>query len=581
MKKAVACTSLVCLASLGGPLAFVAVPPPTAAPRSSFAGNGRAWVGTQSRSAQMGVRARPAARLSMLVEPKGKDSFKEIGEEVQSDPIKKSVSKMTPGVAKAVLTGVIPVASAVGYLAMPGGIAVSAIGAVASGVGGNLARKKLKQARRDSAPAQVAGMLEAKGVGNITPQEILEALSNFGLEGEEAEDVLIQIFSKYVVAMCQNSATKTSEIKELSELRETLGLDGLLMGEALYQASIFFFLFAASPVYSQFVMRTPSTELADEWSPNRRALDKFIFLCDRMFEVCDTEEAYSFEMSRISKTFDLSLGEVKDRCAAIATPFYQKALGSAATKWESVKADQLERARKTLGMDEEVAKEMHKEVYRTEALKLVKKDREGAEMRLAPADRVRLNKLAAAFGLSEEESTEEYESVVTPIYEELVVDCLDKIMNDPDASQSDLARTYGELMAWSAGEGLGNNERSEESLRNIMTASVQFMFEEAAQYVRVANQKEAAKAARGLASFVQSTIDMVSINVSDDDTGDKAYKMVIGGSIISGESYSDAPGLYEMFLRSCFSQSAMGDGDREMIALLAKLLEIDEMRQVK
>lgn len=44
------------------------------------------------------------------------------------------------------------------------------------------------------------------------------------------------MFSKYVVAMCQNSATKTSEIKELSELRETLGLDGLLMGEALYQA---------------------------------------------------------------------------------------------------------------------------------------------------------------------------------------------------------------------------------------------------------------------------------------------------------------------------------------------------------
>lgn len=36
----------------------------------------------------------------MLVEPKGKDSFREIGEEVESDPIKKSVSKMTPGVAK-------------------------------------------------------------------------------------------------------------------------------------------------------------------------------------------------------------------------------------------------------------------------------------------------------------------------------------------------------------------------------------------------------------------------------------------------------------------------------------------------
>lgn len=39
------------------------------------------------------------------------------------------------------------------------------------------------------------------------------------------------------MAMCQNSAVKTSEIKELSELRETLGLNGLLMGEALYQVS--------------------------------------------------------------------------------------------------------------------------------------------------------------------------------------------------------------------------------------------------------------------------------------------------------------------------------------------------------
>lgn len=48
--------------------------------------------------------------------------------------------------------------------------------------------------------------------------------------------------------------------------------------------------------------------------------------------------------------------------------------------------------------------------------------------------------------LSEEDATTEYESVVNPIYEELVVDCLGKIMNEPDTSKPDLARTYGELM---------------------------------------------------------------------------------------------------------------------------------------
>lgn len=45
----------------------------------------------------------------------------------------------------------------------------------------------------------------------------------------------------------------------------------------------------------------------------------------------------------------------------------------------------------------------------------------------------------------------------------------------------------------------------------------------------MANQKEGAKAARGMAAFVQSTLDMVSINVADDETGEKTYSMVIGG----------------------------------------------------
>lgn len=40
---------------------------------------------------------------------------------------------------------------------------------------------------------------------------------------------------------------------------------------------------------------------------------------------------------------------------------------------------------------------------------------------------------------------DEYESVVIPIYEELLVACLTNIMSD--VSNSDLARTYGQLMA--------------------------------------------------------------------------------------------------------------------------------------
>lgn len=41
-----------------------------------------------------------------------------------------------------------------------------------------------------------------------------------------------------------------------------------------------------------------------------------------------------------------------------------QALSSAASKWDKVKAEQLQRARKTLGISQDVAIEMHKEVYR-------------------------------------------------------------------------------------------------------------------------------------------------------------------------------------------------------------------------
>ena len=40
---------------------------------------------------------------------------------------------------------------------------------------------------------QVARLLESKGVGNVTPQELMRELASFGLVGEEAEDVLIQV----------------------------------------------------------------------------------------------------------------------------------------------------------------------------------------------------------------------------------------------------------------------------------------------------------------------------------------------------------------------------------------------------
>lgn len=49
------------------------------------------------------------------------------------------------------------------------------------------------------------------------------------------------------------------------------------------------------------------------------------------------------------------------------------------------------------------------------------------------------------------------------------------------------------------------------------------------QFVRVANQKEAAIAARNMVDFVEATIEMISINLADEEKGQDAYEKAVGG----------------------------------------------------
>lgn len=49
------------------------------------------------------------------------------------------------------------------------------------------------------------------------------------------------------------------------------------------------------------------------------------------------------------------------------------------------------------------------------------------------------------------------------------------------------------------------------------------------QFVRVANQKEAAIAARNMVDFVEATIEMISINLADEEKGLDPYEKAVGG----------------------------------------------------
>eukprot|EP00953_Heterococcus_sp_UTEX-ZZ885_P001875 1527-Heterococcus_DN1.PRE.2 len=183
------------------------------------------------------TRQRRRGTARMLVDPKGSDSFGELEAEAEGNAIRKALRKLGPSAAKAVSTGLIPAAAALGYLVTPGGRAVSAVGAAVSGLAGTVARRKMGDEAKATAPAAVAQLLTSKDMKSIRPAEVREVLTSYGLDAEAGDAVLVDIYRRFLLAMCKGSSARASEIKELSALREALGLTGEQLGDAHYAAS--------------------------------------------------------------------------------------------------------------------------------------------------------------------------------------------------------------------------------------------------------------------------------------------------------------------------------------------------------
>jgi Chloroplast envelope transporter len=242
--------------------AFIVRP---AAPAASFVAPLRQHAAPLQQAAPalaQSTRQRRRGTARMLVDPKGSDSFGELEAEAEGNAIRKALRKLGPSAAKAVSTGLIPAAAALGYLVTPGGRAVSAVGAAVSGLAGTVARRKMGDEAKATAPAAVAQLLTSKDMKSIRPAEVREVLTSYGLDAEAGDAVLVDIYRRFLLAMCKGSSARASEIKELSALREALGLTGEQLGDAHYAASTTLYKVCAAPLICESYKHTISLHVA-------------------------------------------------------------------------------------------------------------------------------------------------------------------------------------------------------------------------------------------------------------------------------------------------------------------------------
>lgn len=318
----------------------------------------------------VGIKA-SVSTMTMLVETSGgMEELAELTEKAdKTSPLAKQARK-SPSFFKIASLATIPLSAVLGFGIIPSRrLAAHAVGGIVTGIAGAVGKSRLDALTESSAKPAIAQAIIDNRLDD--PEKTRNALQSvqeaYGLQDEDFVQLCTEIYSTYLLGMVKYSPTaKTSELKELESLKSALMLENLQVGEAHAAA--------AQQWYRETCLFTPEEDLEDPDHPDRQAMDKFLFLTERALrQGGETEEAFKFEMTRIAKAFNLSYATALDRVAETVEPFYQRALKSTRSKLGSnqVSATMLERARKTLGISDETAKDMHVAAFNEEVRELL------------------------------------------------------------------------------------------------------------------------------------------------------------------------------------------------------------------
>jgi hypothetical protein len=308
----------------------------------------------------------------------GMEELHELAEEDAKNVLTRRVRK-SPSFWKLAGYATIPLSAALGFGLVPSRrLAAHAAGALVTGVAGAVGKSRLDAITESAAtPAIAQAVLDHKlDDAASTASYVKQIQSDFGIvDNGDFEEMCGTVYSKYLLGMVKyNPQAKTSELKELDNLKLALGLSNLQVGEA--HAS------AAEEWYRTTCQFTPEEDLEDPDHPDRVAMHKMLFLTERALRQGEeTEEAFRFEMTRVAKAMNLSLPTAMERLAEVVEPFYERALKSTRSKLGSdqVSSNMLQRARKTLGISDQTAFDMHVACFNEEVRSLLGIEENGEE----------------------------------------------------------------------------------------------------------------------------------------------------------------------------------------------------------
>mmetsp|Transcript_28553 Transcript_28553/g.77273 ORF Transcript_28553/g.77273 Transcript_28553/m.77273 type:complete len:1142 (+) Transcript_28553:196-3621(+) len=503
----------------------------------------------------------------------GMEELLELTDNKMTSAFEKQVQK-APSFFKLAGYATIPVSAALGFGIVPSRrLAAHAAGAIITGVAGAVGKSKLDSVTESAALPAIAQTIIDHGIEDpATTFGYVKSLkeSHGIIDEDDFQLMCADVYSKYLLGMVKfNPMPKSSEPKELAKLKSALGLDNLLVGEAHAAA--------ADEWYRTTCLFTPEEDLDDPDHPDRQAMDKFLFLTERALKQGnETDEAFRFEMARVAKSMKLSLMDAMFRVADVQQPFYARALVSTRAKLGEGKVSgaMLERARQTLGIDEDTAHDMHISCFNDEVraqLGLAERSDEDDDDSEAEADATQakfatdaeehLALLAEILGISEDDANYEIVAETTPSYQATALSSMNAVLSGvvtPDEAWEKIDARRRDLLL--------PEDRCDELLSSMVIQSLGGPLEKANKFAKVNNEVAVYENLLEALDAKQALIKILAKSGWDDvETFDSVFcDPWEEDSAISFIDSTVRNKLYNIFIKRTFRNSADGKISDEM-----------------
>lgn len=542
---------------------FPSIHPPCAAMPLAFAPG----IGLPlSRPSAGAARPRAYARRAPLCAASGPSSQEAAAAALDADAgggVAVGFGGLAPGARKAAAVAAAVVAGFAGMAGMPER-AGSAAKPIAAGVCGvtaavtvsGLSRGKGKAARKALAKAVAgAGTLDAPEV-----RVFVEGMEKrYGLEKSERKEAVSAMFELFFLDKVKTRELRYEDVADLVRLKQGLVMDGGAVGDSCYEV--------ARAFYRNNVLFLDAEDDDSAREDAQAKMDKLFFLCDRLYHDKDTEEAATYEVSRVCNFFAIPTSEFDMRVERVALPFYRDVIVRACKDATVDKLD-VEAAQAALGVSDSAATTVRLDAYADAVAYLVE-----SKGKLEKDDTEELTRLRGMLSIPEDRATVTLKTLADPVYRMEV----NKALDAAAAKSDSMASIYGRLALRESELGMPA-DAARSALASQSSARAIDITKRASKYLRVQNIASCISVVKELLEYADTVVELVSVGMDGPAKEDAASLLkTYAGGIPESLTKTEPRSMYRLYLSDVLKNRNVSAAEEEQLKRLRALLGLSEV----